>query len=78
MIQLHDKDNGAAIGTITDEQFRFLQEQLEAESPGDDDYYFNADTLDLLEQSGADVGLLQLLRAGLGSRDEMELRWTRA
>ena len=78
MIQLFDKDGGAAIGTISDEQFRFLQEQLEAESPGDDDYYFNSDTLDLLEQSGADAGLLQLLRAGLGSRDEMELRWARA
>lgn len=77
MIQLFDKDGGAAIGTISDEQFRFLQEQLEAESPGDDDYYFNADTLDLLEQSGADASLVQLLRTGLGSRDEMEVRWVR-
>ena len=77
MIQLFDKDGGATIGTISDEQFRFLQEHLEAESAGDDDYYFNTDTLELLEQSGADAGLLQLLRAGLGSRDEMEVRWVR-
>jgi len=78
MIQLYDKESGAAIGTITDEQFQFLQEQLEAESPGDDDYYFNTDTLDLLEHDGADAALLQLLRAGLGTRDEMEVRWVRA
>ena len=78
MIQLYDKESGAAIGTITDEQFQFLQEQLEAESPGDDDYYFNTDTLDLLEHDGADTALLQLLRAGLGTRDEMEVRWVRA
>jgi len=78
MIQLYDKDSGAAIGPITDEQFRFLQNQLEAESSSDDDYYLNADTLEVLEQSGADAGLLQLLRAGLGSRDEMEIRWVRA
>jgi hypothetical protein len=78
MVELHDKETGAPLGAITDEQFQFLADQLEEESPEDQDYFINAPTLDAFEEAGADPALLALLRKALGEREEMEIRWTRA
>jgi processive 1,2-diacylglycerol beta-glucosyltransferase len=77
MIQLHDKETGKFIGTISEAQLQFLIEQLEEESPRDQDYYINRDMLDNFEQAGADPELVRLLRAALGDRQEMEIRWSR-
>lgn len=78
MIQLHDKDTGASLGFVTDEQLQFLIDQLEEESGDDQDYYINGDTIGILEEAGADAGLVLLLREALNSREEMEIRWSRA
>lgn len=78
MIQLHDKDTGARIGTITEDNLRFLVEQLEEESGDDQDYYFTEATLDLLEKGGVDTALVSLLRSALNGRPEMEIRWSRS
>lgn len=78
MIRLTDKETGAALGSISEEQFRFLMENLEEESPEDDDYYLNGATLELLEDEGADPALIKILRDALGEREEMELRWVRS
>jgi processive 1,2-diacylglycerol beta-glucosyltransferase len=77
MIQLFDKESGKALGAITDAQLQFLIAQLEEESLKDQDYYINRDTLDRFEGSGAETGLLALLRAAMGDREEMEIRWSR-
>jgi processive 1,2-diacylglycerol beta-glucosyltransferase len=77
MIHLQDKDTGAAIGTISEEQLQYLVDQLEEESRDDQDYYINAATLDLFEERGADKMLVTLLRTALGGRTEMEIRWSR-
>lgn len=78
MIQLFDKKTGAALGSLTDEQFQFLADRLEEESSQDDDYYLNRATVDILEEDGADTALVSLLRQALGSGDETEIRWARA
>ena len=78
MTQLYDNDTGNALGVITDAQLEFLIAQLEEESPEDQDYYINRDTLDIFEGSGADAGLMALLRAAMGDREEMEIRWSRS
>ena len=78
MVTLHDNDTGALLGTITDEQLQFLVDQLEEESDDDTDYYINKATLDMIEESGADAALLALLRRALGTREEMDIRWTRS
>ncbi|HWM90163.1 MAG TPA: galactosyldiacylglycerol synthase [Thermoanaerobaculia bacterium] len=78
MVQLFDKQSGAEVGTLTDDQFQFLVDHLEEESSDDDDYYLNRTTVDLLEGQGADPVLVQVLRTALGDRDEMDLRWTRS
>lgn len=78
MVQLYDKDTGAAVGTITEEQLQFLIDQLEEESREDTDYYFNRATLDILEEAGADRALMLVLRQAFGDREEMEIRWSRS
>lgn len=79
MVQLFDKQTGAEVGTLTDDQFQFLVDRLEEESSDDDDYYLNRTTVDLLESEGAaDPVLVQVLRRALGDRDEMDIRWTRS
>ena len=77
MIHLFDDETGAPIGTITEDQLQYLIDQLEEESAADTDYYINRETLDAFEQDGADPALLALLRAALGKRDDMEIRWER-
>ena len=78
MIQLQDKETGAALGSITDEQFRFMMDQLVEESDDDTDYYINQATLELFEEEGADAQLLDVLRRALGGREEMEIRWSKS
>jgi len=78
MVQLYDKQTGAEVGTLTDDQFQYLVDQLEEESSDDDDYYLNRTTVDLLESGGADPELVQVLRNALGDREEMDIRWTRS
>jgi len=77
MIELRDKDTGAFLGTITEAQLQFLIDQLEEEDSEDTDYYINRATIDMFEQEGADPQLLALLRESLGTRDDMEMQWSR-
>jgi hypothetical protein len=78
MIQLHDKDTGAWIGTISEDNLQFLVDRLEEESGDDQDYYINEATLDVFEEGGADKALVSLLRGALNGRTEMEVRWSRS
>ena len=76
-IQLLDRESGAVLGTITSAQLQFLMDHLEEESESDTDYYINSDTLDVLEEEGADEALMSMLRRALGAREEMEVQYTR-
>jgi processive 1,2-diacylglycerol beta-glucosyltransferase len=75
MIKLVDVQKNAEIGEITQAQLDFLISQMEEESATDTDYYLNTDTLDYFAQQGADPALILLLRAALGSRPDMDIRW---
>jgi hypothetical protein len=76
MIDLYDTATNARIGTITEAELQYLEGSLEQESVEDQDYYFDAATIDLLAQDGrATDHLLELLRKALGSADGVELRW---
>ena len=77
MISLRDKETGAEVGSITEEQLRFLVDQLEEEFDEDRDYYLNQTTLELMEQSGADPELIALLRRAIGDREGIEIEWSR-
>jgi hypothetical protein len=76
-VHLFDLANGREIGILTDEQFEFLADHLEAEDTDDDDYYLNQATLDAFEQEGADAHVLGVLKAAMAGRSEMDIRWQR-
>ena len=76
MVELHDAERGTRLGTITEQQLKFLADALEEESMRDNDYYISADTIEMLETDGADADLIGLLRRALGSREGVELRWS--
>jgi hypothetical protein len=78
MIALHDTERGTQLGTITDQQLRFLIGALEEESTSDHDYYISADTIEMLKTDGADADLLGLLRRALGNREGIDIRWSNA
>ena len=77
MIKLFDAATNRELGTLTEPQLQFMKSQLEEESTDDQDYYINATTIDLFESAGADAALVELLRRGLGDREEMDVRWSR-
>jgi hypothetical protein len=68
-------DTGDEIGSITDDQLKFLVAQLEEEHDDDKDYFIDRDTLELLSDNGADPELLALLEKGLAGDDEMDIAW---
>lgn len=78
MVVIFDKQSGAELGTITDEQLQFLADHLEEETETDDDYYLNRTTVDFLEGEGAEPEVIAILRKALDGRDEAEIRWTRS
>jgi hypothetical protein len=68
-------DTGDAIGQISDEQLKFLVEQLEEEHEEDQDYYLDRDTLELMSDNGADPELLALLEKAIGDDESMDIAW---
>ena len=64
MIRLRDKETGAELGSITEEDLQFLIDNLEEEWEEDQDYYLNRQTLEMLKGSGTHVVL--------GLRDVMD------
>src|SRR5438552_3438051 len=77
MIELRDKLTNEPLGTISDEELRFLVDELEEESTTDRDYYISSDTIDMLEADGAPASLLTLLKRILGSEEGVVVRWVR-
>jgi hypothetical protein len=77
LIKLYNEAGNTSLGEITEEQLKFLQDQFEEEWSGDQDYYINRDTIDMLERAGADSALLSLLRNALSPAGEVDIRWSR-
>ncbi|HKS06519.1 MAG TPA: hypothetical protein VJR92_09430 [Gemmatimonadaceae bacterium] len=78
MITLREKDSGANVGSISDDELQFLIDALEEESSGDTDYWIDGPTIDMLEEDGAPVGLVTMLRAALRGRDGIDIVWNKA
>lgn len=77
MIDLHDRETGTLIGSISEEELAIVIAALEEESGDDQDYYIDTATLHLLADAGAPPGLLQLLGRALGEREGMDVVWSR-
>ena len=77
MIALRDKDTGADLGTISEEQLQFLVDQLEEEYAEDRDYYINRTMLDVMKQNGTDPRLVDLISKAIGDREGVEIEWAK-
>lgn len=77
MIKLFDKESGAYMATITEEELQFLMDHFEEESTEDVDYYFSQVEIDWLESLGAPSHLIAVLRDALGAADGFEMFWER-
>ena len=77
MIDLFNAETNEMLGSITEPDLQVLIDGLEEESSEDQDYYINADTIDLLGDGRASDHLLGLLRTALGSKEGVEIRWKR-
>lgn len=77
MPKLIDAESGLTLAEISDDQLDFMVEQLEEEDREDQDYFLDLDVIDLMEENGADEGLILLLRRALGSNEGIDIRWQR-
>lgn len=75
MYTLYNNATGTEIGTISEEQLKFLRVQLEEESLEDRDYAIEAMTLAYFEEQGIDPALSKMLRQALGDQEQIIIRW---
>ena len=75
--RLTEVDSGTVVGDLTQGQLAVLLDQLEEESSTDRDYYIDAATIDMIASAGADAELLAMLKRALGSREGVEVAWSR-
>jgi hypothetical protein len=75
MPRLYNKQSGALLGTVGDADIKVLVDQLEEEDLGDDDYFMDLDTVDILESAGASEALVKLLRDAIGDGEGIDIRW---
>jgi hypothetical protein len=78
MIQLSNKENGAPLGTISEEDLQFLIDNLEEEWAEDTDYYLNRTTFEMLKNKGAGQSLLDILEPVFKEREDIEIEWSRS
>lgn len=77
MIQLYNEGTGQLIGTISEAQLQFLEDELVEESETDQDYAITPLTLGLFVEDNGDPQLIEMLRQELGDQDEIQIRWRR-
>jgi len=77
MIDLHDRETGTLIATISEDELALLVRELEEENGDDQDYYIDMSTLGFLADAGASRELMHVLGNALGEREGMEIVWSR-
>lgn len=77
MIDLYDLSTNQPIGAITEADLQVLVDALEEESLDDHDYYIDAATIDVVADGRATEHLVKVLRAALGTKEGVDIRWQR-
>ena len=77
MIDLYDDATNQLIGSITEADLQVLVDALEEESLDDHDYYIDAATIDVIADGRATEHLVKMLRAALGAKEGIDVRWQR-
>ena len=77
MIDVYNNETNELIGSITEADLKVLQDHLEEESLDDQDYYIDRATIDVIGDGQATEHLMRLLRAALGDKESIDIRWER-
>jgi hypothetical protein len=77
MIDLYDDATNQLIGSITDADLQVLVDALEEESLDDHNYFIDAATIDVVADGRASEHLVKVLRAALGAKEGVDIRWQR-
>jgi hypothetical protein len=73
-VTLEDAESGLPIGTISESQLQELTAHLEEEKP--QQYYVTPETVEMLQDAGAEAALVAMLRAAVASRPGgVSVRW---
>ena len=75
MIDIYDDATDQLVGSITEADLQVLVDALEEESLEDHDYYIDAATIDVVADGKASEHLVKVLRAALGAKEGVDLRW---
>jgi hypothetical protein len=78
MVRIYDKGRKKFLGVISEEELKFLADNLEEESINDDDYYINRATLEYLIENGMTPNLRKILEKAMKDRDSVEITWKKA
>jgi hypothetical protein len=77
-IQLRDKESGATLAELTDDELQVLIDAFEEEDSDDRDYYIDASTPEYLESQFVGAARLAgILRTALQGREGFDVVWTR-
>jgi len=78
-ISLFDEATGQSLGRLSEAELAVLQDSLEEERPGDDDYWINSEEIESIAGSpGATPHLVALLRRAVGANpDGVDIRFER-
>lgn len=74
-IRIIDKQSGANLGEVGNEDLQLMIDQFEEEHSRDRDYFIDHATIGILEQAGGSPRLLALLREIVGHSDGVDIRW---
>jgi hypothetical protein len=74
-IWLYERESGAPIIEISQDQLKALQDALEEEFEEDADYYIDPDTLDYLGEQGLSASVLDPLRRITQDRGGLDIGW---
>lgn len=77
-VLITDKSTGEKLGTISNEQLRFLIEAFTEEQMEENDFYFINELFDLfVKEKKTDPSLTEFIRNALKDKDEIVLHWER-
>ena len=78
MVTLFDAGSGARVGRIAEKQLQALIDWMEEENSEDREYYLTSEDCELMEEQGIDPTLIEVLRAALNGRADMDIRYEKS
>ena len=78
MVKVFNKATNELLGRISEDELKYLQDQLEEEGINDRDYYLRRETIEEFAASAdATEHLVTVLKTGLRNDEAVEIRWER-